>query len=509
VVDHLTDPLVVSDDTPRVTREAQLAALASDGVVFDLLVVGGGATGLGVAVDAAARGYRTALVEAHDFAKGTSSRSTKLIHGGVRYLQQGHLGLVVDALRERGRLTANAGGLVRPLPFVVPTYTWWQAPFYGVGLKLYDTLAGRLGLGASRHLSREETLRRLPTLEPHGLRGGIEYFDGQFDDARLAVALLATALAHGAVCVNYAPVTRLVRERDALRGVVVRDVETGREIRVASRVVVNATGVFADHVRRLDDPACDPVVTASQGTHLVLPRVFLPGDTAIMVPRTDDGRVLFAIPWHERVLIGTTDTPVSDITNEPTPRCDEVAFLLEHAARYLTRAPTRRDVLSVFAGLRPLVSGAGAADSAAVARDHTVITATSGLVTVTGGKWTTYRQMAEDAVNAAALVAGLPERACLTAGLALARAMIIADGERLHDRLPYTTGDVIRAVRYELARTVEDVLARRTRALLLDAAAAVDAAELVAAILSREFGRDCTDQAAAFVALARSYQLTV
>lgn len=495
-------------------KRAELLAALADPRPWDVLIIGGGATGLGVAVDAAARGYRTLLLEQHDFAKGTSSRSTKLIHGGVRYLQQGNVGLVLEALHERGLLTRNAPHLVGHLAFIVPNYTWWEAPFYGVGLKIYDLLAGRLGLGPSQHLSREETLAHLPTLEPAGLKGGTIYFDGQFDDARLAITLAQTAVDQGAVVLNYLAVTALTHHQDLVRGVRARDAETGQEFDLAARVVINATGVFSDGVRRLDDPAAEPLLALSQGVHLVLPRSFLPGDTAIMVPRTDDGRVLFAIPWHDRALIGTTDTPVPDASLEPRALPEEIGFLLRHAARYLTQDPQPADVLSVFAGLRPLRRADGAGDTASVPRDHSVLVSKSGLVSVVGGKWTTYRRMAEDTLAQAILAGGLEERPCRTETLRLHGWTETAEAEpwrvygadapalhqlaagrgggmvRLHPALPVTPAEVWWAAREEQARTVEDVLARRTRALLLDARAAAAIAPAVAALLAAELGRD-------------------
>ncbi|HLT82815.1 MAG TPA: FAD-dependent oxidoreductase, partial [Phototrophicaceae bacterium] len=395
-------------------RDAMLAALDGADEPWDVLIVGGGATGLGCAIDAASRGYRTVLLEQADFAKGTSSRSTKLVHGGVRYLRQGNVALVLDALRERGRLLANAPHLVRDLPFVVPNYAWWEGPFYGIGLKVYDLLAGRSGFGRSRRLSREETLERIPTLEPDGLDGGVLYYDGQFDDARLAVNMAQTAAEQGAVVLNYVEVVGLVKEEGEVRGVEARDVETGAERVVRARVVVNATGVFTDAIRRMDDAEAPPMVTPSQGVHLVLDRDFLPGETAIMVPKTDDDRVLFAIPWYDRVVVGTTDTPVDGAVLEPRPLAEEVEFLLRHAARYLTRDPRPEDVQSVFAGLRPLVANPEAGSTAELSRDHTLLISPAGLVTITGGKWTTYRHMAEDTIDRAALLAGLPERACET-----------------------------------------------------------------------------------------------
>jgi glycerol-3-phosphate dehydrogenase len=491
---------------------------------FDVAIIGGGATGLGAAVEAAARGYRTVLLEARDFAQGTSSRSTKLVHGGVRYLAQGNVGLVREALLERGRLRRNAAHLVGDLEFVVPAYAWWSGPYYGVGLKLYDVLAGRHRLGKSQLLSRAQVLERIPTLEPEQLRGGVRYFDGQFDDARLAMALALTADDLGAVVVNHAPVVALLKGGDGrLRGLRALDEESGREHEVTAQVVINATGVFADAIRRMDEPGAPALVAPSQGVHLVLPDAFLPGAHALMIPRTDDGRVLFVVPWHKRALIGTTDTPVAEPSAEPRPLEEEIQFLLEHGARYLTRDPRREDVLSVYTGQRPLVRSEGAATTATLSRDHNIFESPSGLVTIVGGKWTTYRRMGEDVVDRAARLAGLTSRPSQTAALRLhgappeervehstagtpseTLAAYGTDADRvrelaesdpdlavpIHPRLPYLMSEVVWAVRQEMARSVEDVLSRRTRALVLDASAALEAAPAVAAIVARELGRD-------------------
>jgi glycerol-3-phosphate dehydrogenase len=496
-----------------------------------MLVIGGGATGLGTAVEAAARGYCTALLEQGDFAKGTSSRSTKLIHGGFRYLKQGNVSLVRESLRERGLLLRNAPHLVRAIPFVVPAHGAWEKFFYGAGLKLYDVLAGRLGLGKTRLLSREETLRHLPTLSPAKLTGGIRYFDGQFDDARLAVCLAQTLHDIGGVAVNYCPVSTLLKSNGRVCGVVARDAESGREFTVRARVVVNATGLFTDAIRRLDEPAARPLIVASQGAHIVLDRAFLPGDSALMVPKTDDGRVLFAIPWHDHVVVGTTDTPRDETPLEPRPLAAEIAFLLEHAARYLTRAPGQADILSAFAGLRPLV-GAGT-QTARISREDALLVSDSGLVTITGGKWTTYRAMAERTVDRAETVGGRAHRPSRTRDLRLHGARDTAapdtplksygtDAKRLeallrsspefsqpwHPRLPYFAGEVVWAARHEMARTVEDVLARRLRALFLDVRAALEMAPAVAALLAKELGRDAAweeEQLRRFRELASGY----
>ena len=379
-------------------------------------MVGGGATGMGVAVDAAARGLSVVLVEAHDFGKGTSSRSTKLVHGGVRYLEQGNIPLVMSALKERGLMRQNAPHLVHDLAFVVPNYSWWEAPFYGIGLKLYDMLAGRYGFGASKLLSKEETLERLPGLEPDELRGGVVYYDGQFDDARLLIHLAMTAADHGAALMNYCPATAVLRDADGyVNGLSARDAETGEEFQITARMVVNATGVFTDEVRRMVDPAAEQLVVTSQGIHLVFDRSFLKGDTALMVPRTSDGRVLFVIPWHGHAVAGTTDTPVDAPSLEPRALEEEIEFVLETAGRYLSRPPGREDVLAVYVGLRPLVKGDG--KTSALSRDHVIHVDTSGLLTITGGKWTTYRHMAEDCVDHAITLGKLPDVECKTKNL--------------------------------------------------------------------------------------------
>lgn len=493
-----------------------------------MAIVGGGATGLGAAVDAASRGHSVLLVEQADFAKGTSSRSTKLVHGGVRYLRQGNISLVFEALRERGLLCRNAPHLVHDLAFVIPSYHWWEGPFYGIGLKVYDGLAGRLGLEPSRFLAREDVLQLLPTIETEHLTGGIMYHDGQFDDARLAVNLAQTAVEQGAVVINYMACTGLIKENGHVCGLRLRDVEDGGEYEVKARCVINATGVFADALRRADDAAAPPLLRPSQGVHLVLPRDFLPGDTAIMIPKTDDGRVLFAVPWHDRTIIGTTDTPVAKAELEPRALPEEVEFLLQHAARYLTRDPLPPDVLSVFAGLRPLVN-ASQGSTAALSRDHCIEVTGSGLLTITGGKWTTYRRMAEDVVDHAEFIAGLPSRPCRTQELAVhgagepgtdgslktygsdaAAIEALALPALIHPRLPLTEAEVCWHVRHEMARTVEDVLARRSRCLLLDARASSQAAPEVARLISHELGRDAAwqqQQVQAYQALAAGYVL--
>lgn len=519
---------MLRDEMLRRVRER-----AASGKPWDIAVVGGGATGVGVAVDAAARGFDVVLLEAHDFGKGTSSRSTKLVHGGVRYLEQGNVPLVMSALKERGLLRQNAPHLVHDLAFVVPNYSWWEAPFYGIGLKLYDLLAGKYGFGASKLLSKEETLELLPALEPDELRGGVIYFDGQFDDARLLIHLAMTAADSNATLVNYCPVTGLLRDEEGyINGLAARDKETGEALQVHARIVINATGVFTDSIRKMADEAAEPLVVTSQGIHLVFDRSFLKGDTALMVPRTSDGRVLFVIPWHEHAVAGTTDTPVDTPSLEPRPLDEEIEFILETAGRYLSRPPSRADVLAVYVGLRPLVKGDG--KTSALSRDHVIHVDTSGLLTITGGKWTTYRHMAEDCVDHAITLGRLRDEPCPTRGLQIHGYMLNAnaaeslavygsDAEkiqelasepalaaRLHPALPYIGAEVVWAAREEMARTVEDVLARRTRALFLNAAAAEAMAEPVAQLLAAELRRDSawiTAQVEAFRTLAAQYKV--
>jgi glycerol-3-phosphate dehydrogenase len=516
-------------------RDSMLSRL-KNASQWDFIIIGGGATGIGTAIEAASRGYQTLLLEQSDFGKGTSSRSTKLIHGGVRYLQQGNLSLVLEALKERGLLIKNAPHLVHNLPFIVPHYDWWEGPFYGVGLKVYDMLAGKHGFGTSKLLSKEKTITHIPTVEPKGLRGGVIYYDGQFDDARLVINMAETAAEQGATLINYMPVTSLIKAKGFIKGVIAKDSETGGEYELMAKSVINATGVFTDSVRLMDDSAASPMITPSQGIHIVLDKSFLPGDSAIMVPHTNDGRVLFAIPWHERVIVGTTDTPMEDTSLEPRPLPEEVDFLLFHAARYLKKDPSADDVLSVFAGLRPLVSFGKDENTAAISRDHTLHISRSGLVTITGGKWTTYRRMAEDTIDHAVILAQLIPHPSVTQDLFIhgfhknpeqfgnlaaygSDAPAIRDllqedplyTEPLHPNMAYVLGEIVWAVRHEMARTIEDVLSRRTRALLLDAKASIKIAPKVANVMAHELGKDEAwkeEQIHQYIALAKGYLLS-
>ncbi len=508
---------------------------------FDVLVVGGGATGLGIAVDAVTRGYRTALVEAGDFAQATSSRATKLVHGGVRYLAGGQFPLVYEALHERKTMLRNAPHLVSPLPFVTPAYSWFDLPWYGAGLKLYDMLSGKSSLGPTKILSARETCERIPGIAPKGLKGSVLYYDGQFDDARLALALARTAEDHGALVLNYVRCSGLIKQDGKVCGAELIDVETSRQFTLSARAVINATGIFVDTLRQQDTPGMDNLLSLSRGTHLVVDSSFLHPDprhqaNAIMVPKTEDGRIIFAIPWLGKVVVGTTDLPAGKVEMEPGHDASEIEFLLETINPYLSRPVTRADILSVFSGLRPLVTG-NQSSTSKISREHHIDISASGLVTIAGGKWTTYRAMAEDTLDFAIRNSLLPPKQCVSKSIRLRGATSSAEaktqqslplahygsdsaavaslssedpslGAPLDHALPYTAAEVVYAVREEMARTVEDVLSRRTRALLLDARAAQRAAAVVAAIMARELGYGeqwIHSQVAAFNNLARRF----
>lgn len=518
-------------------RAQFISTLNEQNKFWDVVIIGGGATGLGCAVDAASRGYSTVLLDMHDFAKGTSSRSTKLVHGGVRYLQQGDVSLVIEALKERGLLIQNAPHLVSHQSFIVPSYKWWSGPFYGVGMKVYDVLAGKLNIKKSKNLSEKETLEKIPTLETDGLLGGTMYYDGQFDDARLALNLAQTAADHNALPINYMKVTKLLKNSSGLvTGVEALDMIDGESHKINARVVINATGIFTDSIMKMDNEDHSNIIQCAQGIHLVLDKEFLPGDAAIMVPHTDDGRVLFAVPWHGKALVGTTDTPIDKPDLEPRALEEEIEFVLRHAARYLSKDPTREDVKSVFAGLRPLVKPDESKSTSQISRSHHLQVNESGLVTITGGKWTTYRKMAEDTIDQAVLVAGLQEKPCITEDLRIHGWLKNVDmnnhlhvygsdrvgidqlieenpelGEQIHPDLPYIKAEIIWAIRNEMAITIDDVLSRRTRMLLLNAQAALESAELVAEYLAQELNKDqawVKQEVAEFNALAKEYTLT-
>ena len=481
--------------------------------LWDLVIIGGGATGLGSALDAATRGLRVLLLEKNDFASGTSSRSTKLIHGGVRYLRQGNVKLVRESLRERGLLMRNASGLVDSLQFVVPSCGRFDSLYYGVGLKVYDLLAGSLNIDSSRHLTKEEMLNAMPGISDKGIRGGTLYFDAQFDDARLAIAIARTAVARGAVVVNYMKAASFRKgSGSTISSVIARDEENGAEHEIRTRAVINAAGPFVDDVIGMEGSTKTKMITPSRGSHLVIDGSYLPGGKALMVPKTDDGRVLFLIPWHGSVLVGTTDVSCENIDPDPIPSHEEIAYLLEHAGRYLERAPHAEDVRSMFAGLRPLVStkrADGARSTSTISRDHVISTSAGGMVTVTGGKWTTYRKMAEDAVDVAMAVAGITGRNCDTDNVVLeSGSREVGSGEQLHPNLPYRMSDLDKGISEEMARNLEDLLARRTRCLFLNAAASHSIAPVVAGRLGAALGKGSSwveNEVGAFRAQAARY----
>jgi glycerol-3-phosphate dehydrogenase len=482
---------------------------------WDVIVIGGGASGLGIALDAASRGYATLLLEQSDLAKGTSSRSTKLVHGGVRYLANGDLRLVYDALQERGILQRNAAHLVKRQRFVIPCYSLMSKFKYYFGLKFYDLLSGTYSLGKSEALSREEVNKIFPGINTEALVGGVEYYDAQFDDSRLAVNLAQTCVEQGGVVLNYFKVTGLIKADGKVQGVKARDVETGNDYTLAAKVVVNATGVFVDDILRMDMPDKKPIVKPSQGIHIVIKSSFLNSECALMIPETPDGRVLFAIPWHEHILVGTTDTPIDEYSMEPLALEKEIEFILDTIKKYLKDPPEEKDILSVFAGLRPLAAPVdNTVKTKEISRSHKLFVSESGLVTITGGKWTTYRKMAEETLEKIIEVGNLTKVNCNTKNLRISGCTEVTSkshlsvygdqeedivemvreypstGNKLVSSLPYIEAEVIWAVRNEMARTIEDVLARRLRMLFLDANAAIEAAPRVAEIIQQELQYD-------------------
>ncbi|MDB5285245.1 MAG: dependent oxidoreductase [Mucilaginibacter sp.] len=505
--------------------------------IWDVIIVGGGATGLGTALDAASRGYQTLLLEQADFAKGTSSRSTKLIHGGVRYLAQGDIGLVREALHERGLLLKNAPHLVKNEAFIIPNYEWWGGAFYTIGLTVYDLLAGKLGFGRAKHISKKEVINKLPTINQKGLYGGVMYHDGQFDDSRLAVNLAQTSLEQGATTLNYFRVVSLIKnDQQKVAGVIATDVETGQTYKLKGKTVINATGVFVDDLLQMDKPGKKPLVKPSQGVHLVLNRSFMPGEDALMIPKTEDGRVLFAIPWHDKLVVGTTDTPLNEYSMEPRALDEEIDFIIRTAKKYLNKTPTRKDVLSVFAGLRPLAAPeGGSSKTKEISRSHKLLVSESGLITITGGKWTTYRRMAEDTIDKAIEIGNLPPYPSITKNFPIHGSKLNVNrkdhlyvygsdkdallalinehagwDKKLHPDMPYIQAEVIWGVRHEMARNVEDILARRVRALFLNARAAIDMAPVVAGLIAKELDKDAAwekEQVKSFTLLANGYLL--
>ena len=503
-------------------REEQINKIQDCNKIWDFVVVGGGATCLGCAVDAASRGYQVVLLEQDDFAKCTSSRSTKLVHGGVRYLQKGDVKLVLEALHERGRMKANAPHLVKNQSFVIANYTWWDNFLYFCGLTFYDLLSSGFGYGHSKFISKKSVMQRLPAIKQKGLKGGIVYHDGQFDDSRMAVNLAETCIEHGGVVINHIKVIELI------------DNETGDIYELKTKAVINAAGIFVDEVMKLDEIGHKPMVKPSQGAHLVLDMKFLQSDDALMVPKTSDGRVLFAVPWHNRVVVGTTDMLRDNPESEPRALEEEIDFILKTAGLYMNPAPTRKDVVGVYAGQRPLAAPKKEGKSAKeISRSHKIIVSDNGLITITGGKWTSYRLMAEDTIDKAIALKLVENRKCITKSLKihgwrpnpdLASHYYIygSDEPTLHQleqenskyqekvssHFDYTYGEVAWAVRYEMARTLDDVLARRVRLLFVDAKEALKVAPAVAKFMALELNKPNSwveEQVASFTVIANNY----
>ncbi len=517
-------------------RNVLLNRIYQENYTCEILIIGGGATGLGTAVDAASRGYKVILLEQDDFSKGTSSRSTKLVHGGVRYLAQGDVRMVYGALQERGRMCKNAPHLVKDMRFIIGNYRWWEQAFYAIGLTFYDILAGRLGLGHSMILFKRTVRKEIPGLKQKGLRGGVVYHDGQFDDARMAISLAQTGVDHGAICLNYIKVINLLKDKSGkLSGVNAVDQLTGELYKFKSKVIINATGVFVDDIMKMDAPEVRKKVRPSQGVHLVVDSKFLGGESALMIPKTKDGRVLFGVPWHGKVVLGTTDSPLDHAELEPKALDEEVDFILDQAGQYLDLKPNRADVLSVFAGLRPLAAPNknDTKKTKEISRNHKIYKSKSGLLTITGGKWTTYREMAEEAVDQSLEIGGLTNKSCITKDLKIHGYIENTDmnkwdyvygsdvikidllkkenseyAELLYEKFTFTVAHVIWAVREEMAQSIEDVLARRVRLLFLDARAAIKIAPKVASIMAKELSKDKdweNNQILEFTELAKRY----
>ncbi|WP_136666802.1 glycerol-3-phosphate dehydrogenase/oxidase [Flavobacterium sp. H122] len=512
-------------------RESQISKLQSQ-TDYDIIIIGGGATGLGCAVDASTRGYKTLLLEKYDFAKGTSSRATKLVHGGVRYLAQGNIRLVREALFERGRMLRNAPHVCKKMAFVMPSYHWYDKLFYGTGLWIYEFLSSKLSLGETKFLSKKKTLEYLPDINPKGLSGGVLYYDGQFDDSRLAVNLAQTAVENGAAVINYCGVIDFVKENGKIIGVVAKDEFSGEEFVLKAKSIINATGVFADELLHKAENTDSNTIAPSQGIHLVVDKHFFKGGTALMMPKTEDGRVFFVIPWHDKLILGTTDTPVKDVAFEPKPLDEEINFVLHHFNKYADSIITREDVKSVFVGLRPLVKVENQKSTAVMPRDHAVKVLSSGLIHIIGGKWTTYRNMAQHAIDVAIENADLAFVKCKTKRLKIhgwtkneiqshlsvygADAEFIQKmiddnphlAEKIHPDYPYTKAEVVWFITNEMAQTVEDILARRIRLLFLDTKAAIECAPLVAELLTKEKNESLQweqEQLKQFTSLAQQY----
>lgn len=493
----------------NMNRAAQLKTL-NETTQWDIVIIGGGATGLGSALDAASRGFKTLCIERIDFSKGTSSRSTKLIHGGVRYLEQGNFNMVKHALQERWLLLKNAPSATKKIPFVLPVYSWWRYFYYGFGLMLYDFLSGKFSIGKTKFLTRKAVIEKIPTINQKSLKGGIKYFDGQFDDSQISIALARTAIAKGATVINHISAESFIYENDKIAGLKLKDMLSELTYITKSKVIINATGVFADEIMRKDAPDHHNMVSPSQGIHIVVEKKFYDSDKALLIPKTTDGRILFAVPWHNKVVIGTTDTKTNTITIEPKATAEEIKFVIDNFNQYTNQHLTISDIKSVFAGLRPLVKMKNIQSTADLVRDHSIAVSASGLVTITGGKWTTYRKMARDAVNKALRTSALPFRRCKSRNIKLlfGQKILHNDSPILHPDFHFTEQDVIFAVEQEMACTLEDVLARRIRLLFLDVSASLEVAPRVCKLIQSALGKNESwyeQQLEEFKKLAKNY----
>ena len=459
---------------------------------FDFIVIGGGASGLGCALDVSSRGYSVVLLEKFDFCKGTSSRSTKLIHGGVRYLEKGQISLVYEALKERDILIKNAPHLVKQVGFLIPVYNYFLKFYYFFGLKIYDFISGNLSFEKSRTVNRESAIKLVPNVEKQKLKGGVVYFDGQFDDSRLGIDIALTSEINNAVLINYMSVESLIKENGKIKGVIAHDSVNNSNFSINSDNVINATGVFSRSIMELDSNKLKTVIRPSQGVHLVVDKCFLNGNFGILVPKTSDGRVLFAVPWQDHVIIGTTDTVVDNPSFNPESTKEEIDFILENVKNYLELYPKRDNIKSVFVGLRPLVANNSNSKSKDLSRKHKIIVSKSGMVSVIGGKWTTYRRMAENVIDLALKKTKLPFVKSKTSDLKIKNGLIDIDfsKESLSDDFFLSKEMIIHYVKNEMALNLDDIMSRRSRCLFLNTKESIRIAPMVAKIMSNELSKD-------------------
>lgn len=482
---------------------------------FDVIVIGGGATGLGVAVESVTRGYRTLLLEAYDYGKGTSSKSTKLVHGGIRYLANFDFALVKEGLEERYYFLNNAPHVAKKQSYLIPFHGFFEKVKYSLGIALYDKFAKNKKIGKSRFLSKKQMLSQAPQINLRGLSGGAIYYDGVFDDTRMLVTLLRTFEEQGGVAFNYHPVTDFTYQGNRINGVKVLNSLQDQQLEFSAKVVINATGTLTDILLNKAEPQLQhKTISVAQGTHLVFDKAIFNSPHCLVIPETSDGRILFVSPWHDKIIVGTTDVPIEQPSIEPVAQPAEIAFILETLNRYTAKPVTKEQVRSVFCGQRPLVCDPTEKATKKISRKHEILETANGLISIVGGKWTIYRRMGEDTINYAVQRNYLPASQSVTQNFKLfgystsvlesvlsvygsqADAILTiqkqtANFAKIHPDLPYLQAEVIYQVREEHAKTVEDVLARRTHAVLLDAKAARQSAKLVAQLMATEL--DCDE----------------